>query len=199
MMKSWRAVLPRHTAHQWRLTVSCEDGLCQLFTPRSQGGQEQPSPQSTASSVGRPERPIPSSSLSDKPNEDRSTAMECKAKSRAWLSECRTRAQSARHDARSAPQDDFERGPVEISLSNAVRTHALWMHRQDRFGGRHRRAGRRGTAAHRPHLVAHTLHRLAYAALIRPREKHPRNSHTRRSPQRETAGQAPAPLHEVRA
>jgi hypothetical protein len=38
MMASWRAVLPRHTAHQWRLTVSCEDGLCQLFTPRSQGG-----------------------------------------------------------------------------------------------------------------------------------------------------------------
>ena len=38
MMANWRAVLPRHTAHQWRLTVSCEDGLCQLFTPRSQGG-----------------------------------------------------------------------------------------------------------------------------------------------------------------
>jgi hypothetical protein len=41
MMASWRAVLPRHTAHQWRLTVSCEDGPCQLFTPRSQGGLQQ--------------------------------------------------------------------------------------------------------------------------------------------------------------
>src|SRR5450759_3338883 len=45
MMANWRAVLPRHTAHQWRLTVSCEDGLCQLFTPRSQGGSsERPTP-----------------------------------------------------------------------------------------------------------------------------------------------------------
>ena len=41
--------------------------------------------------------------------------------------------------------------------------------------------------------------RVPYATLIRPREIHPRNSHLRRVPERETAGQAPAPLHEVRA
>jgi len=41
--------------------------------------------------------------------------------------------------------------------------------------------------------------RMPYAALIGPREIHPRNSHLRRAPKRETAGQAPAPLHEERA
>ena len=34
----------------------------------------------------------------------------------------------------------------------------------------------------------HTLHTHAYAALSRPREKHPRNSHLRRMSERETAG-----------
>jgi hypothetical protein len=40
---------------------------------------------------------------------------------------------------------------------------------------------------------------VPYAALIRPREKHPRNSHLRRAPEQDTAGQTLAPLHEVRA
>ena len=100
---------------------------------------------------------------------------------------------------RQHPEEHFGRGQVEISLISAVRTHALCVHTQDCFGGRHQRAGRRGTAAHRPHLAARTLHTHAYAALIRPREKHPRNSHLRRAPERETACQALAPLHEVRA
>ncbi len=97
------------------------------------------------------------------------------------------------------PGDHFGRGPVEISLISAVRTHALCVHTQDCLGGRHRGAGRRGTAAHRPRLAAHALHTHAYAGLIRLREKHPRNSHLRRAPKRETAGQAPAPLREMRA
>jgi len=77
---------------------------------------------------------------------------------------------------------------VEISLISAVRTHALCVHTQDHLGGRHRRADRRGTAAHRPHLVARTLHTHAYAGLIRPREKAPRNPDLRHHPERETAG-----------
>ena len=89
--------------------------------------------------------------------------------------------------------------PPEISLISAVHTHALCMHRQKRSGGRRQRAGRRGTAAHRAHLAAHTLHRHAYAGLIRPREIHPRNPPLQRAPKRTTAGQAPAPLHEVHA
>jgi hypothetical protein len=52
MTASWRAVLPRHTAHQWRLTVSCEDGLCQLFTPRSQGGAPASGPDRSIRAVG---------------------------------------------------------------------------------------------------------------------------------------------------
>ncbi len=47
--------------------------------------------------------------------------------------------------------------------------------------------------------AAPPCHGMPYAGLIRPREKHPRNSHLRRASKRETAGQAPAPLHEVRA
>jgi len=39
------------------------------------------------------------------------------------------------------------------------------MHRQDRFGRRDLRAGRRGTAVHRPHLVAPPCHGLPYAGL----------------------------------
>ncbi len=66
---------------------------------------------------------------------------------------------------------------VEISLISAVRTHALCMHTQDRLGGRRRSAGRLETAAHRPYPAAHTLHTHAYAALMRPREIRPRNSH----------------------
>jgi hypothetical protein len=86
------------------------------------------------------------------------------------------------HQAFTVPgeaQQHFGRGPVEISLISAVRTHALCVHTQECFGRRHRRASRRGPAAHRPHLVAHTLHTHAYAGLIRPREKHPRNSDLR--------------------
>ncbi len=63
----------------------------------------------------------------------------------------------------------------EISLISAVRKHALCMHTQDRLGGRRRNAGRLTTAAHRPHLTAHTLHTHPYAGLKGPREKHPRN------------------------
>ena len=84
---------------------------------------------------------------------------------------------------RQHPEEHFGRGPVEISLISAVRTHALCVHTQECCGRRHRRAGRLEAAAHEPHLVAHTLHTHAYAALIRPREKHPRNSHLRRAPQ----------------
>jgi len=47
--------------------------------------------------------------------------------------------------------------------------------------------------------AAPPCHGMPCAALIRPREIHPRNSHLRRAPELETAGQAPAPLHEVRA
>ncbi len=86
------------------------------------------------------------------------------------------------------PEGHFGRGPVEICLISAVRTHALCVHTQDRLGERHRRAGRRGTAAHRSRLAAHTLHTHAYAGLIRPREKHPRNSDRRHESQREPAG-----------
>ena len=89
---------------------------------------------------------------------------------------------------RQHPEEHFGRGPVEISLISAVPTHALCTHTQDRFGERHRRAGRRGTAAHRLHLAAHTLHTHAYAGLIRPREKAPRNSDPRHESQREPAG-----------
>ena len=46
---------------------------------------------------------------------------------------------------------------VEISLISPLHTHALCMHTQQRLGGRHRPACRHGTAAHRPHLAAHTL------------------------------------------
>ena len=86
------------------------------------------------------------------------------------------------------PEGHFGRGPVEICLISAVRTHALCVHTQDRLGERHRRAGRRGTAAHRSRLAAHTLHTHAYAGLIRPREKAPRNSDLRHESQREPAG-----------
>ena len=89
--------------------------------------------------------------------------------------------------------------PVEILLISAVRTHALGVHTQAGRGGRRPAAIRHESAAHRLHRAAHTLHRHAYAALSRPREIHPRNPHLRRRPERETAGQAPAPLHEVRA
>jgi len=84
---------------------------------------------------------------------------------------------------RQHPEEHFGRGPVEISLISAVRTHALCVHTQECFGRRHRRAGRLEAAAHEPHLVAHTLHTHAYAALIRPRDKHPRNSRLRRAPE----------------
>jgi len=73
------------------------------------------------------------------------------------------------------PEEHFGRGPVEISLISAVRTHALYVHTQDHLGGRHRRADRRGTPAHRPYLAAHALRTHADAALIRPREIHPKN------------------------
>ena len=79
------------------------------------------------------------------------------------------------------------------SLSRAVRTHALCMHTQDRLGRRDRQASRRGTAAHRPQLVAHTLHTHAYAGLTRPREKAPRNSDLRHESQHETAGHSVVP------
>jgi hypothetical protein len=99
-------------------------------------------------------------------------------------------AQIARRDAMAAPRGTTSGAvTVEISLIRAVRTHALCVHTQDHLGGRHRRAGRRGTAAHRPRLAAHALHTHAYAGLIRPREKAPRNSDLRHECQREPAGQ----------
>ncbi len=88
----------------------------------------------------------------------------------------------------STPRTTSGTTTVEISLISAVRTHALCVHTQDCLGGRHRRAGRRGTAAHRPRLAAHALHTHAYAGLIRPREKAPRNSNLRQDSQREHAG-----------
>jgi len=90
--------------------------------------------------------------------------------------------------SRQHPEDTSLPGPVEISLISAVRTHALCVHTQDRLGGRHRRASRRGTAAHLAHLAARTLRTHAYAGLIRPREKAPTNPDLRRHPERETAG-----------
>ena len=47
--------------------------------------------------------------------------------------------------------------------------------------------------------AAPPCHGMPHAALIRPREIHPRNPQLRQAPERETAGQAPAPRHEVRA
>lgn len=47
--------------------------------------------------------------------------------------------------------------------------------------------------------AAPPCHGMPCAVLIRPREIPPRNSHLRRAPERETASQAPVPLHEVRA
>ena len=88
--------------------------------------------------------------------------------------------------------------PPEIfsqRLMRAVHTHALCMHTQDRLGWRHRRAGRRRAPAHGG---AHTLHTHAYAALIRPREKHPRNPHLRRAAEQETAGHSGAQTHCIR-
>jgi hypothetical protein len=67
MMASWRAVLPRHTAHQWRLTVSCEDGLCQLFTPRSQGGLQQAVQIAPSEGSGRKLRSAPEHARSTVP------------------------------------------------------------------------------------------------------------------------------------
>ncbi len=98
-----------------------------------------------------------------------------------------------RHCHSSSSKPDPGAVTVEISLSSAVRTHALCMHTQERLGGRHRRAGRRGTAVHRPRLATHALHTHAYAGLIRPREIHPRNPHLRRVPKRETAGRGVVP------
>jgi hypothetical protein len=95
----------------------------------------------------------------------------------------------------STPREHFGRGPVEISLISAVRTHALCVHTQDRLGGRHRRASRRGTAAHLAHLAARTLRTHAYAGLIRPREKAPTNPDLRRHPERETAGHSVVHTH----
>jgi hypothetical protein len=46
--------------------------------------------------------------------------------------------------------------------------------------------------------AAPPCHGMPCAALTRPRETLPRNSHLRRPPEQKTAGQAPAPLHEVR-
>ncbi len=57
-----------------------------------------------------------------------------------------------------------------VSLSSAVHTHALCVHRQDRIRRRHRRAGRRRTAAQWPPSTEHTLHTHALRRLIRPRE-----------------------------
>jgi len=100
---------------------------------------------------------------------------------------------------RQHPKVHFGRGPVGISLIRAVRTHALCTHTQEGLGGRRPTAIRHEPAAQRRHLAAHTLHTHAYAGLIRPREIHPRNLPLRRATQREPAGQAPAPLHEMRA
>ena len=84
------------------------------------------------------------------------------------------------------------------SLVDQCSAYACPMRAQECFGRRHRQARRCATAAQRPHVAAHTLYAHAYAALKRPRETGPRNAHLRRQPERETAGQAPAPLHEAR-
>ena len=84
----------------------------------------------------------------------------------------------------------------EDSLSSALHTHALCMRMQRRHGERPPTARQLEPAAHRPHLAAHTLHQHAYAALSRPREKHPRNSYLRRGGQHESAGHSVAHLHE---
>ncbi len=84
----------------------------------------------------------------------------------------------------------------EDSLISAVHTHALCMHTQRRHDEWPPSARRLEPAAHRPHLAAHTLHQHAYAALSRPREIHPRNSHLWRGAQHESAGRNIAHLHE---
>jgi hypothetical protein len=101
-----------------------------------------------------------------------STVLQSNVPSRERHQEYRTEPAPRSRNARPPqhPEEHFGRGPVEISLIRAVHMHALCTRTQRHLAGPPQLVHRRGTAAHRPHLVARTLHTHAYAGLIRLRE-----------------------------
>ena len=123
------------------------------------------------------------------------TALDCSVPSRERHQEYRTHAQIARRDAAAAPRGPLRarsrRGHVEQCTAYACPVQPYAPAAPTRRPP--------PTCCSATARAAPPCHGMPYAALIRPREKHPRNPHLRRRPKRETAGQAPATLHEVRA
>jgi hypothetical protein len=97
--------------------------------------------------------------------------------------------------SRQHPEDHSPAFFIAISLISAVRTHALCSPTHQQPLTRRPPWTPSSPAAR----AAPPCTPMPYAALIRPREIRPRNPPIRRPPEHETAGQGPAPLHEVRA
>jgi hypothetical protein len=128
--------------------------------------------QSTASSTWTLQAVTP---IHEAPAACHSTVLQSNVPSRERHEEYRAEPAPRSRNARPPqhPEEHFGRGPVEISLISAVRTHALCVHTQECFGRRHRRAGGLEAAAHEPHLVAHTLHTSALRAVDKAPRKTP--------------------------